>query len=145
MANVEVAADIEIAASPADIAGVMFDAAREPEWVKTVTSVELVDPSLEPGARVRRTGSVLGKTFNWTTVVEAVHFPHVLVLRTDDGPFVGAVRFDIQRSGGGSRVRIRSAGDLKDMGFLPASLVAGPLQAALSSDLERLKAIVEAG
>lgn len=143
MASLEVSADIEIAASPADIAGVMFDAAREPEWMSTVTGVELIDPSLEPGARQRRTGSVMGKTFSWTSVVEAIHFPHVLILRTDDGPFVGAVRFDIQRSGGGSRVRVRTAGELKDLGFVPAAVVAGPMQSALLADLARLKAIVE--
>ncbi len=143
MASLEVVADIEISASPADIAGVMFDAVREPEWMSTITGVELLDPSLEPGARQRRTGSVMGQTFTWTSVVDAIHFPHVLVLRTDDGPFVGAVRFDIQRSGGGSRVRVRTAGELKDFGFVPTSLVTGPMQSVLQAGLVRLKAIVE--
>lgn len=143
MATLEVAADIEIAASPADIAGVMFDAVREPEWMSPITGVELLDPSLEPGARQRRTGSVMGQTFTWTSVVDAIHFPHVLVLRTDEGPFVGAVRFDVQRSAGGSRVRVRATGELKALGFVPASVVTGPAQSVLQTGLARLKAIVE--
>jgi uncharacterized membrane protein len=140
---IDVSVETDIAASPADIAGVMFDAQREPEWMKAVTGVELIDPALEPGARVRRTGSFLGQKFQWTTQVEAVHFPHLLTLRIVDGPLVGTVRYDIQRSGGGSRVRIRNVGEPKDLGFLPASLIAGPVRTALEADLQRLKAIVE--
>jgi hypothetical protein len=135
--------EIEIAAAPADVAGVMFDPQREPEWMKAVTGVELIDPALEPGARVRRTGSFLGKTFAWTTEVETVHFPHLLTLRVVDGPFVGLVRYDIQRSVGGSRVRIRNVGEPSKLNFVPAGLVTAPMRSALTADLERLKHLVE--
>ena len=141
--TVDVAVEIDIAAAPADVAGVMFDPQRDPEWIKAVTAVELIDPALEPGARVRRTGQFLGKEFGWTTEVETVHFPHLLTLRIVEGPFVGLVRYDIQRSGNGSRVRIRNVGEPGKQTFLPAALVTGPLRSALSADLERLKAIVE--
>ena len=144
MASIDVSAEIEIAASPADIAGVMFDPEREPDWVKAVTGVELVDPALEPGARVRRVGAFLGQELAWTTEVEAVHFPHVLALRIIEGPFSGSVRYDIQRSAGGSRVRIRSVGDVTRPVLAPASLISGPMKAAMAADLERLKALVEA-
>lgn len=140
---IDVSSEIDIAASPADIAGVMFDAQREPEWMKAVTGVELIDPALEPGARVRRSGTFLGHAFQWTTQVETVHFPHLLTLRVVDGPLVGTVRYDVQRSGAGSRVRIRTVGEPTGLGFLPASLMAGPVRTALTADLERLKAIVE--
>src|SRR5262245_7479324 len=79
--TVDVAVEIDIAAAPADVAGVMFDPQRDPEWIKAVTAVELIDPALEPGARVRRKGQFLGKEFGWTTEVETVHFPHLLTLR----------------------------------------------------------------
>ena len=51
MSTIDVAADIEIAAAPADIAAVMFDPAREPEWIGTVTGVTVIDPALAVGAR----------------------------------------------------------------------------------------------
>lgn len=143
MSTIDVSAEIEIAAAPADIAGVMFDPQREPEWIQAVKGVELVDPDLRPGARVRRQGRILGRDLEWTTQVEAVHFPHVLALRIADGPFTGTVRYDIQRSAGGSRVRIRNVGELTGMSFLPAAVVAGPMKSALGADLERLKALVE--
>jgi uncharacterized membrane protein len=145
MGTVDVSAEIDIAAAPADIAGVMFDAQREPEWMKAVQRVELVDPALERGARVRRTGSFLGREFGWTTEVETVHFPHLLTLRIVDGPFVGTVRYDIQRSGAGSRVRIRNVGEAKGASLLPAAAISAPMRVALSADLERLKTLVEAG
>ena len=52
MSTIDVSAEIDITASPADIAGVMFDPNREPEWMKAVAGVELIDPALERGARV---------------------------------------------------------------------------------------------
>jgi len=142
--SIDVAAEIEIAADPADIAAVMFDPARTPEWMSAVTGVEILDPALVRGARVTHRGSVLNREFSWTTEVETVHFPHVLSLRIADGPLVGATRFDIQRSGGGSRVRIRNVGEPGPaLAMVPAAMIPGPLRAAMSADLERLKAIVE--
>lgn len=143
MRTIEVSAETDIDAAPADIAGVMFDPAREPEWITPITAVELIDPALVPGARVRRTGSLMGKTVSWTTEVETVHFPHVLALKITDGPVSASVRYDIQRSGSGSRVRIRGVGDGSALGFLPDSLVTGPARSALTAALGRLKAIVE--
>ncbi len=143
MSTIDISAEIDIAAAPADIAGVMFDPEREPEWVKAVIRVELIDPALERGARVRHTGSFLGQSLEWTTEVDAVHFPHVLTLRIIDGPFTGTLRYDIQRAGDGSRVRIKGMGDLTRPVLAPAALVKPPLQAALAADLERLRQLVE--
>jgi uncharacterized membrane protein len=143
MPQIDVSAETEIAAAPADIAAVMFDAAREPEWMSTIKSVEVIDPALQPGARVRHTSSVMGREIKWTSVVEAVHFPHVLSLRVSEGPVDGILAFNIQRSGGGSRVRIQTRGEAPSLGFLLASMIEGPLRSALTNDLGRLKAIVE--
>jgi hypothetical protein len=121
----------------------MFDPQREPEWMQAVKGVELIDPDLQPGARVRRKGRFLGRDLEWTTQVEAVHFPHVLSVRIADGPFTGTVRYDIQRSAGGSRVRIRNVGELPGMSFLPSAMITGPMKTALGADLERLKTLVE--
>jgi Polyketide cyclase / dehydrase and lipid transport len=143
MPTIDLSADIEIASSPADIAAVMFDPAREPEWMAAVKTVEIVDAALQAGARVRRTGTVMGKDIAWTSQVEAVHFPHVLSLRIAGGPFVGLLSYNIQRSGGGSRVRIQTRGDVPSLDFIPAAMIELPLQSALDADLARLKAIVE--
>jgi uncharacterized protein YndB with AHSA1/START domain len=143
MASVDVTAETEIAASPADIAAVMFDPEREPEWMSAVKRVEIIDAALQPGARVKRTASFMGHEIGWTTQVEAVHFPHVLRLRIDDGPFTGTVAYSIQRSAGGSTVRVHNQGQTTKLGFLPASVIEAPMRSAMNADLARLKAIVE--
>lgn len=143
METLDISAEIEIAAAPADVAGVMFDPAREPEWVKIVTAVELIDPALAPGAKVRRQGNVFGHAIAWTTEVQRVQFPHLLSLRITEGPIGGNIRYEIQRSASGSHVRIRGVAEMGRLTAVPASFVKGPAQAALSADLARLKAIVE--
>jgi uncharacterized membrane protein len=142
---IDVSADIDIAASPAHIAAVLFDPQRLTEWMKAVDSVEVHSAALAPGARVTHHGTFLGQSISWTTEVETVHFPHLLALRITDGPFQGQARFGIQRSGTGSRVQIHNRGELSGLAAMaPASMVTGPMQSALKADLERLKALVEA-
>lgn len=143
MTEVDVSVDIEIAAAPADVAAVMFDPARESEWMQAVKGVEVIDPALVPGARVRHTGSFLGKDVSWTTAVETVQFPHVLTLTITEGPFTGTVSYTIARTASGSRARIRNIGQTSKLGFLPAAMVEGPMRSVLRDDLERLKAIIE--
>jgi carbon monoxide dehydrogenase subunit G len=137
-------AAIDVAAPPASVAAVMFDPARQAEWMSAVQSVEMHDAALAPGARVTHRGSLMGRDLVWTTEVEAVHFPHLLALRITDGPFTGVVRYGIQRSGAGSRVEIQSAGELNGLSLVPADLAAGAMRSALEADLGRLKRLIEA-
>jgi uncharacterized membrane protein len=143
MGDVDVVVEIEVAAAPAAVAAVMFDPQRDPDWMTAVTSVEVIDPALAVGARVRRNGRFMGRDLTWTTAVEAVHFPHVLALQLADGPFTGTVRYEIARTAGGSRVRIRNTGRVAGGALIPAALVEAPMRKALQADLERLKSIVE--
>ena len=134
---IDVSAEIEIAASPATIAGVMFDPQRNAEWMKVVDKVEIVDPALAPGARVRYHGEFMSQSVSWMTTVETVHFPHVLVLAITDGPFVGTSKIGIQRSGGGSRVQVQSTGEVQGISFIPDAMIAGPMKSAIEADLRR--------
>lgn len=143
MPAVDVTAEIEIAAAPADVAAVMFDPNREPEWMSVVKRVELVDKALQPGARVRRGASFFGHDVNWTTEVQDVHFPHVLTLRIIDGPFTGTIAYHIARQGVGSRVVVRHKGETDKLGFLPAAMIEVPMKSGMQADLERLKTLVE--
>jgi hypothetical protein len=143
MKQIEVTAQIDIAAEPTDVAGVMFDPHREPEWVQAVKTVEVLDPGIRPGARVRRTGTFMGRDFTWTTAVAGFNFPHLLELKLEDGPIVGTLTYLIGRSGQGSMARIRTVGDPGKFGALPESLIVEPIRAALTADLARLKALIE--
>jgi Polyketide cyclase / dehydrase and lipid transport len=143
MPAIDVVADIEIHAEPADIAAVMFDPSRDVEWIDTVTHVEIIDPALARGARVRRTGRVLGREVSWTTTVEAFHFPHLLALQVADGPFAGVLVYEIQRSGAGCRVGIRAVGEPAGIESVPPTMIEGPMRSALGAGLLKLKTLVE--
>jgi hypothetical protein len=143
MSALNVFAEIEIAAEPTDVAGVMFDPAREPEWVEAVTTVEVIDPSIRPGARVKRAGRVKGFPVQWTTEVESFHFPHMLTLRVAEGPFNGTMQYQVGRSGTGSIARVAIVGEAAVPAFFPAPLIADKVRGALTMDLRRLKAIIE--
>lgn len=143
MASIDVTVETEIAAAPADVAAVMFDPEREPEWMSAVKTVDVIDPALQPGARVKRTASFMGKEVTWTTQVEAVHFPHVLRLQIAEGPFSGTISYQIQRSAGGSAVRIRNEGSASALPSLLSGVVESRMRATIADDLARLKALVE--
>ena len=143
MANIDVTVDTEIAAAPADVAAVMFDPQREPEWMKVVQTVEIIDAALAVGARVKRTASFMGKEVSWTTTVDAVHFPHVLRLQISEGPVTGTVSYQIQRSAGGSAVRVRNEATVTGMFAMMTAMIESKMQSTMAEDLERLKALVE--
>jgi hypothetical protein len=141
--RLDIVAEIEIAREPTDVASVMFDPAREPDWIQPVTGVEVLDPGIQPGARVRHSGSVMGRAVSWTTAVAAFQFPHLLVLDVVDAPFAGRVTYEVERAAGGSVARVRASGEAATPVWLPASLIEPPARQALSAALARLKAIVE--
>jgi hypothetical protein len=118
--------EILIDAAPADIAGVMFDPARETEWMTAVRSSEPMSRGIQPGAEVKRTSQVDGADVAWSTAVDTFHFPHVLRL-TIGGSHTGAIRYEVQRHGTGSVARVRASADADLFGF----------------DLEKLKAMVQ--
>ena len=132
-------ASIEIAAEPTDVAGVLFDPHRLPDWAEAVRSVEVLDKGIRPGARVHHTGSLLGREITWTSEVVRFHFPHVLDLKMYGGPFTGSVHYRVDRSRGGSLVTVRTTGTIDGV---PEMFVAPVLQSALTADLERLRGLV---
>ena len=56
----DIVQNIQIAAAPADVAAVMFDPAREQEWMTSVTSTTPRTAGITVGAEVDRTSVVAG-------------------------------------------------------------------------------------
>lgn len=120
----ELSKEILINGAPADIAGVMFDPARETEWMTAVSSSVPQSRGITVGAEVKRTSKIGDSDVAWSTSVEAFHFPHVLRLVIPTG---GYVKYEVQRHGTGSVARVRATSDVDLFGF----------------DLEKLKQLVE--
>ena len=122
----DIVQNIQIAAAPADVAAVMFDPAREREWMTSVTSTTPRTAGITVGAEVDRTSVVAGQQIAWATQVSGFHFPHVLRLRITGGQ-AGSLNYEVQRAGSGSVAVVRAASEVDLFGF----------------DLQRLKALVE--
>jgi hypothetical protein len=124
----DIVQNIQIAAAPADVAAVMFDPAREREWMTSVTSTTPRTAGITVGAEVDRTSVVEGQQIAWATQVSGFHFPHVLRLRITGGQ-AGSLNYEVQRAGSGSVAVVRAASEVDLFGF----------------DLQRLKTLVEGG
>lgn len=120
----EISKEILINGAPADIAGVMFDPARETEWMTAVSSSVPQSRGITPGAEVKRTSTIGGQDIQWSTTVDAFHFPHVLRLVIPSG---GYIKYEVQRHGTGSVARVRATSESDLFGF----------------DLDKLKSLVE--
>jgi hypothetical protein len=141
--SVDVSVSTTIAAEPTDVAGVMFDPNRDREWLSLVSEVDVLDPAIKPGARVRRTGTLLGRTISWTTEVASFHFPHALSLRIVDAPFSGTLTYQVQRAGAGSSASVSMRLDTSALGPIPPMMIESPLRTALTADLAKLKSLIE--
>ena len=135
---VDVTASRFIAVRPGQLAAVMFDPTRDPEWIGGAKSVE--PPQGDPtkvGARVTRHGGFLGRKFSWQTEVQGFEPDHLLHMGFIAGPMKGGtVTYRIEPDGAGSRVSIRNTG--------PGPGIAGWfVRRSVASDLGRLARLVE--
>lgn len=133
----EATASRTIAASPTQVAAVMFDPSRDSEWIGGVKSVEPLsgDPTAI-GTRVRRRGGFMGKKFSWETEVVGHEPDRLLDMRFVEGPMKGGgVTYRIEPDAGGSRVSIRNTG--------PGPQIMGWfVRRSVAKDLDRLAKLV---
>ena len=127
-----------VAASPQEVAAVMFDPSHDPEWIGGAKSVE--PPSGDPtkvGARVARHGGFLARRFSWTTEVLEYQPHELLHMGFVDGPMKGGeVTYRIDRSREGSVVTIRNTGP-------GPQIMAWFVKRSVAKDLDRLARLVE--
>lgn len=133
----DVTASRTIPAAPDRVAAVMFDPARDPEWIGGAKSVD--PPSGNPvavGARTTRHGGFMGRKFSWQTEVVAFDPNRLLDMRFVAGPMKGGgVTYRIQPVGDASLVTIRNTGPGPQfMGWF--------VKRSVSKDLERLARLV---
>jgi hypothetical protein len=134
----DITATRTIAARPGQVAAVMFDPLRDPEWIGGAKAVEapIGDPT-SVGARVTRHGGFMGKKFSWTTEVAGLDSDRQLLMNFVDGPMKGgSVTYRIEPDGPNSRVSIRNTGP-------GPQLVGWFVKRSVGKDLERLAGLVE--
>ena len=133
----DVTASRTIAAKPGQVAAIMFDPERDPEWIGGAKSVD--PPKGDPikvGARTTRHGGFMGKKFSWTTEVAGSEPDRILHMTFIAGPMKGgSVTYRIEPDGAGSRVSIRNTGPGPQfMGWF--------VKRSVGKDLDRLAKLV---
>jgi len=134
----DVTASRNIGATPRQVARIMFDPRRDPEWIGGAKRVD--PPSGEPtavGARTTRHGGFMGRKFSWQTEVIAFEPDRLLDMHFVEGPMKGgSVTYRIEPQGPGSRVSIRNTG--------PGPQIAGWfVRRSVRKDLDRLAEMVQ--
>ena len=122
-----------MAATPSQVAEIMFDPRRDPEWIGGAKSVE--PPTDNPrsiGARVTRHGGFMGRKFSWQTEVLRFEPDRLLDMRFVAGPMKGgSVTYLIEADGTGSCVSIRNTGP-------GPNLISWFVRRSVQKDLDRL-------
>jgi hypothetical protein len=144
----DVTATADIEASPAEVAAVQFDPARDPEWIGGVDRVELVTPPpIRQGSQVRRLGGFLGRPIVWLMDVVAFEPDRLVAMHALESPFPMDVDYRLEPLDGGlgTRASIRIRGEGRGMYGLPGWLMSPMVRRSVQGDLKRLKRIVEGG
>jgi hypothetical protein len=137
---VDVTVRSTIAAAAADVAAIMFDPNRDPEWIGGAQRVEVIGPlPYGIGTRVRRHGAFLGRSFAWMTEVTEYEAGRLVRMKHVSGPFTGGVDYSISPAGEGSEVVIRNYG--KASFWFP--FMAAMMKASVQADLKRLGGLLE--
>jgi len=143
---IDVTATLDIAATPAAVASVQFDPARDPEWIGGVDRVETLTPSpMGVGSQVRRVGGFLGRPIEWLMRVEAFEPDRLVAMHALKSPFPMDVDYRLEPLDGGSRTRasIRIRGEGRGLYGLPRPLLGPMVRRSVLGDLRRLRSIVE--
>jgi hypothetical protein len=144
--TLDVTATLDIDASPAAVADVQFDPARDPDWIGGIDRVELVTPPpFAQGSQVRRIGGFLGRRIVWLMRVESYEPGRFVAMHALESPFPMDVDYRLEPLGDGSRTRasIRIRGEGRGMYGLPGPLLGPMVRRSVLGDLKRLRALVE--
>jgi carbon monoxide dehydrogenase subunit G len=139
---VDVTVSQQIDASAEQVAAVLFDSRRDPEWIGGAKAAEPIgERPYGVGYRVKRIGAFLGRKFSWTTEITEYEPNRRVRMKHIAGPFEGGVDYAVAPSGQGSRVTIRNYGKAS----FSFPFMATMMRMSVAGDLRRLKAVVEGG
>lgn len=134
----EIEVSKEMSASPARVAGIMFDPRHDSDWMGNARLAEVPHRDwLAVGTRIRREGNLMGRKIAWTARIEE-HVPERLLrFQFVEGPISGEISYRIESSEAGSLVTIH---DRSQFSFTVMSWM---VRKQFDDDLDRLARLVE--
>jgi uncharacterized membrane protein len=144
--SIDVTAEARIGRSPGDVAALMFDPARERDWIAGIKESRVItEPPFGIGSRVQRTAGFLGRRIEYLNEVTELEPGRCLDMRSVKAPFPMRITYSVERDGEGTVVRNRIRGGPPGaLGRLAAPLLARMVKRNVTRDLHRLRDLLEA-
>ena len=144
MVKVEASVDID---RPIDeVFAYVADPAKTPEWSSMALECSLEGSGpIGVGSRIMTVGKFLGRRAESTSEVTRYDPPHKFSLRVVSGPIHGAsLERQLESIGEGTRYRSRLVGESSGFFKLADPILEALLKRTVDTDLQTLKAILEA-
>ncbi|HEY2866670.1 MAG TPA: hypothetical protein VGJ02_06230 [Pyrinomonadaceae bacterium] len=144
--SVDAKAEIVIARSREDVASLMFDPKSERLWMGGLKNAFPLTPGLlAKGSKVNRVGDFLNRRYSANVLVLDAE-PNKFVVLSSDEPFEMKVRYDLDDTDGGTKVKLRvqSIGE-NEYKQIPSAIFAKAVNEAINGDLAALKKHLENG
>ncbi|MGA8016305.1 MAG: SRPBCC family protein [Candidatus Dormiibacterota bacterium] len=145
--TVDVQTMIDINRPRNDVAAYAAHPDNATSWYKNIKSVEWRSPKpLAVGSRIAFVAQFLGRSLEYTYEVKEWVPGERFVQSTTEGPFPMETIYTWEDNGtGGTRMKLRNRGRPAGFSKVVAPLMVGSMRRANRKDLQRLKAILEAG
>jgi uncharacterized protein YndB with AHSA1/START domain len=143
--SVDVLVETTIDRAPADVAAYAGDPTHAPEWYVNIKSVDWkTPPPVMVGSTMDFVAQFLGRRIAYTYEVVELVPGERLVMRTADGPFPMETTYTWEPASGGTRMSLRNRGSPSGFSRMTAPLMERAMRRAMTKDLARLKALLEA-
>ena len=143
--KVDVTTEAVIDRTRDDVAGYAGDPTNAPHWYSNIDSVTwLTPPPIKVGSRMTFVARFLGRRLEYTYEVVDMVRGKRLVMRTAEGPFPMETTYTWQDQGSGTtRMTLRNRGEPNGFAAVAAPVMVAAMRRANTSDLARLKKLLE--
>lgn len=130
-----------------EVAAFTCDPTNAPTWYANIRSVAVLgDEPVAVGSRVRFVAAFLGRRLEYTYEVTELVPDERMTMSTSSGPFPMTTEYRFAESGPGrTLVTLRNHGRPSGFGSVAAPVLRLSMERANRKDLDRLKAVLEAG
>jgi uncharacterized protein YndB with AHSA1/START domain len=143
---VDVQCELEIARPRAQVAAFACDPDHTTEWYANIKAVQWRSPPpLAVGSRLAFVARFLGRRLEYTYEVADYVPGERFVMRTAQGPFPMETTYAFEDAGdGATRMTMRNRGEPAGFAKVGAPMMSAAMRRAMTKDLARLRALLEA-